>query len=45
MNKKLLLGLGLIFSSSLFAQTFTDNFDSYTAGQKLCPQSAGAWTT
>lgn len=45
MNKKLLLGFGLIFTSSLFAQTFTDNFDSYTAGQKLCPQSAGAWTT
>ncbi len=45
MNKKLLLGLGLVFSSSLFAQTFTDNFDSYTAGQKLCTQSAGAWTT
>ena len=43
--KKIVL-LGSVFMS-LFsqAQTFTDNFDSYTAGSYLGPQSAGAWTT
>nr|WP_294862421.1 T9SS type A sorting domain-containing protein [uncultured Fluviicola sp.] len=43
--KKQLLTLGFLSSLVAFGQTFTDNFDSYTAGQKLCPQSAGAWTT
>ncbi|MGV3612604.1 MAG: T9SS type A sorting domain-containing protein [Fluviicola sp.] len=43
--KKQLLTLGFLSSLTVFGQTFTDNFDSYTAGQKLCPQSAGAWTT
>ncbi len=43
--KKQLLTLGFLSSIVAFGQTFTDNFDSYTAGQKLCPQSAGAWTT
>jgi len=43
--KKILL-LGSVFFSLLSqAQTFTDNFDSYTAGSYLCPQSSGAWTT
>lgn len=32
-------------SAWLGAQTFSDNFDSYTAGQKLAQQSGGAWTT
>lgn len=43
--KKQLLTLGFLSGFVAFGQTFTDNFDSYTAGQKLCPQSAGAWTT
>ena len=43
--KKQLLTLGFLSSLAVFGQTFTDNFDSYTAGQKLCPQSGGAWTT
>lgn len=43
--KKQLLTLGFLSSIAAFGQTFTDNFDSYTAGQKLCPQSGGAWTT
>jgi hypothetical protein len=43
--KKQLLTLGFLSSLVAFGQTFTDNFDSYTAGQKLCPQSGGAWTT
>ncbi|TSJ39092.1 T9SS type A sorting domain-containing protein [Fluviicola chungangensis] len=43
--KKQLLTLGFLSSLVTFGQTFTDNFDSYTAGQKLCPQSGGAWTT
>ena len=43
--KKILL-LGSVFFSLLSqAQTFTDNFDSYTAGSYLGPQSSGAWTT
>lgn len=45
MKKQLLLGIGLLFSVASFSQTFTDNFDSYTAGQKLGTQSGGAWTT
>jgi hypothetical protein len=43
--KKQLLTLGFLSSLTVFGQTFTDNFDSYTAGQKLCPQSSGNWTT
>ena len=43
--KKHLLVLGIFASSIAFGQTFTDNFDSYTAGSYLGPQSAGAWTT
>lgn len=45
MKKRLLIGVGLLLSAASFSQTFTDNFDSYTAGQLLGPQSAGAWTT
>jgi hypothetical protein len=44
MKKITLLG-SLFLSLCLQAQTFTDNFDSYTAGSYLCPQSGGAWTT
>ena len=43
--KKQLLTLGFLSSIAAFGQTFTDNFDSYNAGQKLCTQSGGAWTT
>jgi hypothetical protein len=43
--KKQLLTVGFLASFLSFGQTFTDNFDSYTAGQKLCPQSGGLWTT
>jgi len=43
--KKLILVFGIFASSISFGQTFSDNFDSYTAGSYLCPQSAGAWTT
>ncbi len=43
--KKHLLVLGIFASSIAFGQTFSDNFDSYTAGSYLGPQSAGAWTT
>jgi hypothetical protein len=45
MKKQLLFGLSLLLSATTFSQTFFDNFDSYIAGQKLCTQSAGAWTT
>ncbi len=45
MKKQLLFGLGLLLSASTFSQTFLDNFDAYTPGIKLGPQSAGAWTT
>ena len=44
MKKITLLG-SLFLSLFSQAQTFTDNFDSYTAGSLLGPQSAGAWTT
>lgn len=40
----ILAGL-FLFASHSFSQTFTDNFDSYTAGSKLAAQSSGAWTT
>lgn len=45
MKKQLLLITGLLLSVSTFSQIFLDNFDSYTAGMKLCPQSGGQWTT
>lgn len=43
--KKHVLFLGLLAVGNAFGQTFSDNFDSYNAGQYLCPQSGGAWTT
>lgn len=43
--KKIILSLAVFTASYLSAQTFSDNFDSYTAGGKLAQQSAGAWTT
>lgn len=44
MKKITFLGAVLCFSLAN-AQTFSDNFDSYTAGGKLGAQSAGAWST
>jgi hypothetical protein len=43
--KKIFILSSCLFSAYLSAQTFSDNFDSYTAGQKLAQQSGGAWTT
>jgi hypothetical protein len=43
--KKITLILSVFIGSYLSAQTFSDNFDSYTAGEKLAAQSGGAWTT
>jgi hypothetical protein len=43
--KKTLLLVSLLASTGMFAQTFSDNFDSYTAGGLVAQQSAGAWTT
>ncbi len=43
--KKQLLLIGAMSATSLFAQTFSDNFDSYTAGQYMAAQSGGNWTT
>ncbi len=43
--RKIILPLLAFVGTSAFAQTFSDNFDSYTAGLKLGPQSAGNWTT
>lgn len=44
MNKKLLLAISLLATGALNAQTFSDDFESYTVGQYLGPQSAD-WTT
>lgn len=44
MKKITLIGAVLVTGLS-FSQTFSDNFDSYTAGEFLALQSAGAWTT
>lgn len=44
MKKITLSGLMFVALASQ-AQTFSDNFDSYTAGQYLGPQSGGNWTT
>jgi hypothetical protein len=43
--KKQLLFIGLLTSAVSFGQTFSDDFDSYTAGQYMAAQSGGAWTT
>jgi hypothetical protein len=45
MRKLLLTGIGVALSASLFSQIFTDNFDSYTAGQKLVTQNSTDWDT
>jgi len=43
--KKIVLIAALFSVSGTFAQTFSDNFDSYTAGSAMAAQSGGAWTT
>lgn len=45
MKKILLTGIGAMVSASLFSQIFTDNFDSYTAGQDLVTQNSTDWDT
>ncbi|TNE52697.1 MAG: T9SS type A sorting domain-containing protein [Bacteroidetes bacterium] len=36
---------GILIPGFISAQSFSDHFDSYTAGQKLAAQSQGEWTT
>lgn len=43
--KKIVLIVGAFISFTGIAQTFSDNFDSYTAGSYMAQQSGGAWTT
>lgn len=43
--KKLVLIAAAFSFVNANAQTFSDNFDSYTAGQYMAQQSGGAWTT
>jgi len=43
--KKRLLVASLLLTATGMAQTFSDNFDSYTAGQYLAANSGGNWTT
>lgn len=43
--KRTLLFASLALTATGFAQTFSDNFDSYTAGQYLAQNSGGFWTT
>ena len=38
--------MAALFSlGGVYAQTFSDNFDSYTTGSAMAAQSGGAWTT
>jgi Outer membrane protein Omp28/Secretion system C-terminal sorting domain len=43
--KNKLLAIVSIWVPSVFAQTFSDNFDTYTVGGLVAQQSAGVWTT
>jgi len=45
MKKFLLTGASVMLSVTLFCQIFTDNFDSYTAGQNLVTQNSTDWDT
>jgi hypothetical protein len=45
MKKILLTGIAAMLSASLFSQIFTDNFDTYTAGQDLVTQNPTDWDT
>ena len=44
MKKLYFIVMGLFAFQSAQAQLFSDNFDSYTVGQYLCPQSL-TWST
>lgn len=39
------MGTAVVFSTSLFSQIFTDDFESYTAGQDLVVQNPTDWDT
>jgi archaellum component FlaF (FlaF/FlaG flagellin family) len=43
--KKIVLIASLAFTTIGMAQTYSDNFDSYNAGQYMASQSGGFWTT
>ncbi len=45
MKRILLTGIAAMISASLFSQIFTDDFDSYTAGQDLVTQNPTDWDT
>lgn len=45
MKNFLLTGASVLLSAALFSQTFTDNFDSYIAGQNLVTQNSTDWDT
>ncbi len=45
MKKLLLMGIGIIAASSLFAQTFTDDFETYTPGNMLVASNPTDWDT
>ncbi|MEJ6737327.1 MAG: T9SS type A sorting domain-containing protein [Flavobacteriales bacterium] len=45
MKNFLLTGASVLLSGALFSQTFTDNFDSYNAGQNLVTQNSTDWDT
>jgi hypothetical protein len=45
MKRILLTGIAAMLSASLFSQIFTDDFDSYTAGQDLVTQNPTDWDT
>jgi hypothetical protein len=45
MKKLLLMGLGVVISTSLFSQIFTDNFESYTAPNFLVTSNPTDWDT
>ena len=39
------MGFGVAISASLFSQTFTDDFESYTAGSMLVQSNPTDWDT
>jgi hypothetical protein len=45
MKKLLLMGLGVVVSTTLFSQIFTDDFESYTPGNLLVTSNPTDWDT
>ncbi len=45
MKKLLLIGAMILFGTSLFGQIFSDNFDSYNAGDYLVSSNPADWDT